>query len=129
MIQLQPSRRTLKLHCWCLQDPTKSAVFQRIPLTYDEEKGAWFLEKELPEGRYEYKYVVDGKWLCNEHELITKPNADGHVNNYVQVSRDGTSDEEKELRERLTGPDPDLTDQERLMIREYLEQYADAAER
>lgn len=102
---------------------------QRIPLTYDEEKGAWFLEKELPEGRYEYKYVVDGKWLCNEHELITKPNADGHVNNYVQVSRDGTSDEEKELRERLTGPDPDLTDQERLMIREYLEQYADAAER
>ncbi|ONL92726.1 Phosphoglucan phosphatase DSP4 chloroplastic [Zea mays] len=21
---------------------------QRIPLTYDEEKGAWFLEKELP---------------------------------------------------------------------------------
>lgn len=39
----------------------------------------------LKEGRYEYKYVVDGKWLCNEHELITKPNADGHVNNYVQV--------------------------------------------
>jgi hypothetical protein len=48
---------------------------------------------------------------------------------WLQVSRDGTSDEEKELRERLTGPDPDLTDQERLMIREYLEQYADAAER
>ncbi|KAG0553214.1 hypothetical protein BDA96_01G575500 [Sorghum bicolor] len=102
---------------------------QRIPLTYDEERGAWFLEKELPEGRYEYKYIVDGKWLCNEHEMLTKPNADGHVNNYVQVSRDGTSDEEKELRERLTGPDPVLTDEERLMIREYLEQYADAGER
>ncbi|KAG2555374.1 hypothetical protein PVAP13_9KG557200 [Panicum virgatum] len=99
---------------------------QRIPLTYDKEKGAWFLEKELPEGRYEYKYIVDGKWVCNEHENITKPNADGHVNNYVQVSRDGTSDEEKELRERLTGPDPDLTDEERLMVREYLEQYVDA---
>ncbi|OEL13605.1 Phosphoglucan phosphatase DSP4, amyloplastic [Dichanthelium oligosanthes] len=99
---------------------------QRIPLTYDKEKGAWFLEKELPEGRYEYKYIVDGKWLCNEHEKITKPNADGHVNNYVQVSRDGTSDEEKELRERLTGPDPDLRDGERLMIREYLEQYVEA---
>nr|CAB3497322.1 unnamed protein product [Digitaria exilis] len=99
---------------------------QRIPLTYDKEKGAWFLEKELPEGRYEYKYIVDGKWLCNEHENITKPNADGHVNNYIQVSRDGTSDEEKELRERLTGPDPNLRDEERLMIREYLEQYVDA---
>jgi len=99
---------------------------QRIPLTYDKEKGAWFLEKVLPEGRYEYKYIVDGKWVCNEHENITKPNADGHVNNYVQVSRDGTSDEEKELRERLTGPDPDLTGEERLMVREYLEQYVDA---
>ncbi|XP_062217096.1 phosphoglucan phosphatase DSP4, amyloplastic-like isoform X2 [Phragmites australis] len=98
---------------------------QRIPLTYDEEKGAWYLEKELPEGRYEYKYIVDGKWLCNENENITKPNADGHVNNYVQVSRDGTSDEEKELRERLTGPNPDLTEEERLMIREYLEQYVE----
>ena len=39
----------------------------------------------LKEGRYEYKYIVDGKWVCNEHENITKPNADGHVNNYVQV--------------------------------------------
>jgi hypothetical protein len=39
----------------------------------------------LKEGRYEYKYIVDGKWLCNEHENITEPNADGHVNNFVQV--------------------------------------------
>ncbi|GJN09363.1 hypothetical protein PR202_ga27364 [Eleusine coracana subsp. coracana] len=98
---------------------------QRIPLTYNEEKGAWLLETELPEGRYEYKYIVDGKWLCNENEQITKPNADGHVNNFIQVSRDGTSDEERELRERVTGPDPDLTDEERLMVREYLEQYVE----
>ncbi|KAL6847570.1 hypothetical protein ACP4OV_022596 [Aristida adscensionis] len=99
---------------------------QRIPLTYNGEKGAWFLERELPEGRYEYKYVVDGKWLCNEHENITKPNADGHVNNYVQVTRDGTSDEERELRERVTGPNPDLTPEERLMVKEYLEQYVES---
>jgi len=45
---------------------------------------------------------------------------------WLQVSRDGTSDEEKELRERLTGPNPDLTHEERLMVREYLEQYVDA---
>ncbi|KAM3316665.1 hypothetical protein ACQJBY_034669 [Aegilops geniculata] len=98
---------------------------QKIPLAYDEEKKAWFLERELPEGRYEYKYVVDGNWVCNEHEMKTKPNADGHVNNYIQVARDGTSDEEKAMRERLTGPDPDLTKEERLMIKEYLEQYTE----
>uniref|UniRef100_A0A0E0J4R7 Tyrosine specific protein phosphatases domain-containing protein n=2 Tax=Oryza nivara TaxID=4536 RepID=A0A0E0J4R7_ORYNI len=95
---------------------------QIIPLTYNKEKRAWYLERELPEGRYEYKYIVDGKWVCNDNEKKTKANADGHVNNYVQVSRDGTSDEERELRERLTGQNPDLTKEERLMIREYLEQ-------
>uniref|UniRef100_A0A0D9Z0X1 Tyrosine specific protein phosphatases domain-containing protein n=1 Tax=Oryza glumipatula TaxID=40148 RepID=A0A0D9Z0X1_9ORYZ len=94
---------------------------QIIPLTYNKEKRAWYLERELPEGRYEYKYIVDGKWVCNDNEKKTKANADGHVNNYVQVSRDGTSDEERELRERLTGQNPDLTKEERLMIREYLE--------
>lgn len=98
---------------------------QIIPLTYNKEKRAWYLERELPEGRYEYKYIVDGKWVCNDNEKKTKANADGHVNNYVQVSRDGTSDEERELRERLTGQNPDLTKEERLMIREYLEQYVE----
>jgi hypothetical protein len=98
---------------------------QRIPLTYDKEKGAWILEKELPEGRYEYKYIVDGDWLCNQNEQITKPNADGHVNNFIQVSRDGTSDQERELRERLSGPDPDLMEEERLVVREYVEQYVE----
>uniref|UniRef100_A0A0D9VNE9 Dual specificity protein phosphatase 4 n=1 Tax=Leersia perrieri TaxID=77586 RepID=A0A0D9VNE9_9ORYZ len=91
---------------------------QIIPLAYNKEKGAWFLERELPEGRYEYKYIVDGKWVCNENEKKTKANADGHVNNYIQISRDGTSVEEKELRERLTSQNPDLTKEERLMIRE-----------
>lgn len=37
------------------------------------------------EGRYEYKYIVDGKWMCNKYELVTNPNKDGHVNNYVEV--------------------------------------------
>ncbi|XP_062209555.1 phosphoglucan phosphatase DSP4, amyloplastic-like isoform X2 [Phragmites australis] len=99
---------------------------QRIPLTYDKDKGAWFLEKELPEGRYEYKYIVDGKWLSNPDENIMKPNADGHVNNYIQVSRDDTSGEEREFRERLAGPNPDLTKDEMVMIREYLEQYVES---
>jgi len=67
---------------------------------------------------------VDGNWLCNDHEMKTNPNADGHVNNYIQVSRDDTSVEEQEMRDRLTGPDPDLMKEERQMIKEYLEQYS-----
>lgn len=38
------------------------------------------------EGRYEYKYIIDGEWTCNSSELVTSPNKDGHVNNYVEVS-------------------------------------------
>ncbi|KAK2969482.1 hypothetical protein RJ640_022196, partial [Escallonia rubra] len=57
---------------------------QRIPLKYDEEQELWILDRELPDGRYEYKYVVDNEWLCNMNEPVTPINKDGHVNNYVQ---------------------------------------------
>lgn len=40
----------------------------------------------LQEGHYEYKYIIDGEWTCNKYELVTSPNKDGQVNNYVQVS-------------------------------------------
>jgi hypothetical protein len=127
---------------------TISSIVSNFSLTVSYNFYAYV---SLKEGRYEYKYVVDGNWLCNEHEMKTKPNADGHVNNYIQVrhfpestnilhiplfqhslhppslqvSRDDTSIEEQEMRERLTGPNPDLTKEERLMIKEYLEQYSE----
>ncbi|PSR98055.1 Phosphoglucan phosphatase DSP4 [Actinidia chinensis var. chinensis] len=96
---------------------------QRIPMKFDEEQGLWILQRELPEGRYEYKYVVDGEWTCNYYELVTLANKDGHVNNYVQVSNDDPSTVTAPIRKRLTGNDPDLTKDERLTIRQFLEAY------
>lgn len=98
---------------------------QRIPLTYDKAKGVWSLQREITEGHYEYKYIVDGEWKCNENEALTSPNGDGHVNNYIQVYSEGSSDEEKELRDRLIHGNCELTKEERLMIREFLEQYGE----
>ncbi|KAJ4773965.1 hypothetical protein LUZ62_058222 [Rhynchospora pubera] len=98
---------------------------QRMPLTYNKEQGVWSLKRELPEGRYEYKYVVDGEWKCNENEALTSPNGDGHVNNYIQVYGSGSNEEERELRNRLTSENCYLTKEERLMIREFLEQYGE----
>ncbi|XP_074272515.1 phosphoglucan phosphatase DSP4, amyloplastic [Silene latifolia] len=92
---------------------------QKIPLKYDKGQDAWILQRELPEGRYEYKYVVDGEWVCNEHELITPPN--DNVNNYVEVLSDDPDGEIAQLRKRLTGDDPSLTSTERLTIRQFLE--------
>ncbi|KAH9704116.1 phosphoglucan phosphatase DSP4 [Citrus sinensis] len=72
------------------------------------------------EGRYEYKYIVDGEWTCNKYELVTSPNKDGHVNNYVQVD-DAPSSVSEALRNRLTSDDFDLTKDELHKIRAFLE--------
>ncbi|CAN1328524.1 Phosphoglucan phosphatase DSP4, amyloplastic [Linum perenne] len=100
---------------------------QRIPLRRDTERGVWILEKELLEGRYEYKYIVNGEWTINKNESLTSPNKDGHVNNYVEVIDEGDSDR-AELRKRVLSDDPYLTRAERLKIREFLEAQPDEEE-
>ncbi|KAA8534487.1 hypothetical protein F0562_032004 [Nyssa sinensis] len=98
---------------------------QRMPLKFDGEQGLWILERELPEGHYEYKYVVDGEWLCNKYELMTPSNKDGHVNNYIQVLDNDPDSFNATLRKRLTGDEPILTKNERLKIRETLGAHSD----
>ncbi|KAG0473315.1 hypothetical protein HPP92_015172 [Vanilla planifolia] len=98
---------------------------QRIPLTYDESKGFWHLERNLPGGRYEYKYIVDGEWTCNSSEPMTRPNNDGHVNNYVDVFAIDSDPESKAQRKRLMGED-ELTNEEKQTIREFLELYGES---
>ncbi|XP_004496155.1 phosphoglucan phosphatase DSP4, amyloplastic isoform X2 [Cicer arietinum] len=93
---------------------------QRTRLDFDDKQGSWFLKKELFEGRYEYKYIVDGEWTINKDELVTSPNKDGHVNNFIEVLDDADGDRAF-LRERLTADDPDLTKDERIRIKEFLE--------
>lgn len=95
---------------------------QRIPLKFNNERGAWILNRELPEGHYEYKYIVDGVWTCNGDEHVTPPNKDGHVNNFIQVvdAEDPSSDRAL-LRGRVTGDDPELKTEERSKIREFLD--------
>ncbi|GFQ00342.1 phosphoglucan phosphatase dsp4 amyloplastic [Phtheirospermum japonicum] len=95
---------------------------QKIPLTFDKQQGLWILHRELPEGQYEYKYIVDGKWVCNKNHPITSPNNDGHVNNHVKVQEDNTTTEGGATRNRITSDDdPDLSTSERLIIRQFLE--------
>lgn len=98
---------------------------QRVPLRFDKEKGFWITERELPEGRYEYKYIVDGKWTNNKKEPVTEVNKDGHINNYVEVSSKDLGSYSQELRERLASEDGDLTKEERSKIRQFLEAYPD----
>ncbi|XP_042395298.1 phosphoglucan phosphatase DSP4, amyloplastic-like isoform X2 [Zingiber officinale] len=98
---------------------------QKIPLKFNEEQGVWILEKELNEGHYEYKYIIDGQWMCNENELMTFPNSDGHVNNYVEIVKRDMSTEAMDLSNRLENKDPDLKKEERQMIRDLFESLND----
>ncbi|KAH7547812.1 hypothetical protein JRO89_XS14G0019400 [Xanthoceras sorbifolium] len=115
-----------KRPCFPKLDAIKTATADiRIPLKFDEEQGLWILERELPEGHYEYKYVVDGEWTCNKNELITSPNRDGHVNNYVEIIEDDPSNAGAALRKRATSDDFDLTMDERSKIRQFLQAFKD----
>lgn len=96
---------------------------QRIPLAYDVAQESWILQRELPEGCYEYKYIVDGEWACNSYELLAPVNKDGHVNNYVQVSDEDPNSLTAALWKRMMGSDSDLTKDERIKIRQFLEAY------
>ncbi|VFQ62667.1 unnamed protein product [Cuscuta campestris] len=96
---------------------------QRVPLEFDEGQGSWTLRREFPEGIYEYKYIVDGEWVCNSAEPITSPNKDGHVNNYVKVLDNKRDSSSAGIRERLCGDDPELTQSERVMIRRFLDEF------
>jgi 1,4-alpha-glucan branching enzyme len=46
---------------------------------------SWTLEVDLPPGRYQYKFVVDGREWWNDPESPKAPNIWGTVNSYVDV--------------------------------------------
>jgi 5'-AMP-activated protein kinase regulatory beta subunit len=54
--------------------------------------GVWKLRLKLKPGRYEYKFVVDGKWCCDpsrdDHDLSVPdcgPNSFGTLNRVIDV--------------------------------------------
>ena len=47
--------------------------------------GKWAKEITLPEGRYEYRFVVDGSWVNDSNALETAPNPFGSVNSILTI--------------------------------------------
>jgi 1,4-alpha-glucan branching enzyme len=47
--------------------------------------GLWEKRLTLTPGRYEYKYVVDGKWIHDPLARRNVPNAHGSLNSIVEV--------------------------------------------
>jgi 1,4-alpha-glucan branching enzyme len=66
-------------------DPTAAPLTRRAD-------GTWAISLNLPPGRYEYKFVVDGEWCCEPgcetaHQGCPKcvPNSFGTMNRVVEV--------------------------------------------
>ena len=54
------------------------------PLKKDRN-GFWKTTLILPSGRYEFKFMVDGRWRENLETELTAPNSCGTLNNVVVV--------------------------------------------
>lgn len=52
--------------------------------------GRWSLRLDLPPGRHEYKFLIDGEWCCmpgdDQAACNCVPNAFGTMNHVVEVS-------------------------------------------
>lgn len=90
----------------CCKAKTKKIVFQlsaanatAVVLTGDfnawnkegikmkkEKTGIWKSEIELAAGRYEYKFIVDGKWWTDPANKRTAINSFGDVNSVIEVT-------------------------------------------
>lgn len=91
----QPQSQTLRIE---FHDEHAQAVFiagtfndwrpgvaPMIPLA----QGRWVKELSLPPGRYEYRLVVDGQWICDPTAAEKVPNPFGDMNSVLTVSPAG----------------------------------------
>lgn len=60
----------------------RPGVVPMIPLG----QGRWVKELSLPPGRYEYRLVVDGQWICDPAAAEKVPNPFGGQNAVLTVS-------------------------------------------
>jgi hypothetical protein len=62
-----------------------------IRLAGPDASGHWTATIALPEGRYEYLFLVDGRqWVTDPSAAVVRPDGFGHVNAIREVTREGT---------------------------------------
>lgn len=60
-----------------------------VVLTGPDASGHWTADVTLPEGRYEYIFLVDGKrWVADPRGTIVRPDGFGRVNTVIDVYED-----------------------------------------
>jgi len=58
---------------------------QTYPMRRNEALGVFELQIELGPGRHEYKLVIDGRWVPDPHNPVSRPDDFGGVNSIVEL--------------------------------------------
>lgn len=56
------------------------------PMAYESPLDEWRLSLTLEAGRYEYKFLVDGRDWWNDPNALAVPNVWGSENSYIDVA-------------------------------------------
>lgn len=87
--ECKPERASTVFLAGAFNDWSKSAT----PMKCDKKR-IWSATVDLPPGRYEYKFIIDGEWCCNP-ELLPDPshvscvpNTFGTMNFAIEVGVD-----------------------------------------
>ena len=48
-------------------------------------KGAWMLPLYLSEGTHSYKFIIDGEWITDPANKVTRPDGMGHMNSFLAI--------------------------------------------
>ena len=60
-----------------------------VVLTGSDASGHWTVDVTLPEGRYEYIFLVDGeRWMADPRGSLHRPDGFGHENTVLNVYED-----------------------------------------
>ncbi len=60
-----------------------------VVLTGPDASGHWTADVTLPEGRYEYIFLVDGeRWMADPRAILHRPDGFGRVNTVIDVYED-----------------------------------------
>lgn len=84
---------------------------QRLDLQLDQNTQTFTIERELPVGKFGYKFILDDRWTYSaDHPTFL----DGdNINNYIEVMGNTTDPKLRAARDRILSEEGQMTDAER----------------
>ena len=92
---------------------------QRIDLQLDPKQHRYVLDRQLPVGKFAYKFIFDERWTYSaDHPTLLDG---GNINNYVEVMGNMSNPKINAARERLLSEEGLMEKEERDNIVQWLE--------